>query len=137
MKKILIVALILVAVGLVVGYKLWNKPHENISDQKVEFSLNAKDVLSEFEKSEAEANTKFMNKIIEVSGKVANIESNDSTSIITLDTENPMSGVICELDPFSKHKRTNFEVGEAVKFKGICTGFLSDVIMSRCVECDK
>lgn len=134
MKKILIVVILLGLIGLFWGYKMWNKPHENISEQKVAFTVSANNVLGEFEKNEADANTKYINKIIKVTGKVSNIESNDSTSIVTLETDNPMSGVICELDPYSKHPRTNFQVGESIAFKGYCTGFLSDVIISRCVE---
>lgn len=134
MKKLLIVVILLGLIGLFWGYKMWNKPHENISEQKVAFTVSANNVLGEFEKNEADANTKYINKIIKVTGKVSNIESNDSTSIVTLETDNPMSGVICELDPYSKHPRTNFQVGESIAFKGYCTGFLSDVIISRCVE---
>ena len=45
-----------------------------------------------------------------------------------------MSGIICELDTKTTHKRLSFAAGEIVQMKGICTGKLMDIVLSRCVE---
>ena len=42
-----------------------------------------------------------------------------------------MGGVICQMEPSFEGE---FETGESATFKGLCTGYLMDVILVRCVE---
>ena len=60
-----------------------------------------------------EANSKYLDKIIEVSGvvKESTTDENGMTSL-TLESGNDMFGVICQLDNLTTHNRTNFQEGE-------------------------
>jgi hypothetical protein len=117
---------------------MYNKPHKNIGNSKVDFKMEAKQLFAAFEENESEANTKYLDKIIEVSGTVREVNTGEEDNIsVILESENELSGVICQLDNLTTHKKTNFSPGEKVIFKGICTGMLMDVVMVRCVEVEK
>ena len=138
MKKLLFVLIPIIVVGVFVGYRMWNKPHANMSDQESAFTVNSADLLKEFETDEAQCNLKYVDKVIQLRGKVLSTEKADSTTIVVLDANNPKATVRCEMDPYSNHSKTNFSKGEEVTFKGICSGYLmGDVGISRCVQVNK
>lgn len=135
MKRILWLAAIVALIAGGIGYYQYNKPHKNMASAKADMAMDAAALLADFERDEAGANAKYNDKVVEVSGKVGAVAADETGLVkVTLDTGNPMSGVICELDATGIHKRTSFNEGENVKFKCVCTGYLSDVILIRCVE---
>lgn len=135
MKKYLIFLLLAAIIGGGAAYFMANKPHKNMTEAKADISIDAVSLLGAFEADENAANTKYLDKVVEVKGAVADVsKSDDGTIKVTLDTGNPMSGVICELDNLTQHPRTEFPLGEQVTFKGNCTGILMDVVLVRCVE---
>lgn len=136
LKKILILGSILVVIGGGVGYYLWNKPHASIGTPDV--TTTATELAAAFGKDEDAATKKFMGDaskslIIQVSGKVLEIKNDTSGIALALETGDPINGVSCVLDKFTKQPRTDYKVGEEVTLKGICTGKLSDVVIDRCV----
>ena len=134
MKKILSIVLLLAIIGGAVGYYMYNKAPDNVLSLKTDYKLNASDLFSAFETDENTANGKFLDKVVEITGKVISVKNEEGKTSGTIDGGGMMFGVICELDPMADHKRVNFEEGEEVKFKGICTGMLMDVVLVRCVE---
>lgn len=132
-KNILIGLVAILAFGAGYGYYLWNKPPQDMASAKVDLSLDAKALYDEFSKDENTANAKYLDKVIQVKGTVASFDKQNGTSLIMLDSGDPMGGVACELDPLTSHTKTEFQEGEEVIFKGTCSGKLSDVQISRCV----
>ncbi len=121
--------------GAAFGFYKYNQPHKNIGNAISDFELSSVQLFSDFELNEKESNTKYLDKIIEVNGVVNDFSKDDSgVATITLDSGNEMFGVICQMDNMSKHKRSEFKIGEKVKLKGICTGILMDVVLVRCIE---
>ena len=104
---------------------------------ETDYALSANELFTAFETDEAAANEKYLDKVVGVEGTVKSVSKDeDGTISVTLSTAGDMFGVICQLDNLSTPKRTEFEVGEKVAFKGICTGMLMDVVLVRCVETD-
>ncbi len=137
LKRILQFGLIALLIGGGIGYYMWNKPHETIG--KPNFTLTATEIVAEFDKDEAEAMKKYVSQdgntiVVQVSGKIADVKNDTSGITIALDTGDPINGVSCVLDRFTKHSHTDFKVGDDIKLKGLCTGKLSDVVIDRCVE---
>lgn len=134
MKRTLLVVLLLVLIGAFVGYKMYNKPHENIENATADLKISAEQLFKEFETDENAANEKYLDKLVQVSGTVlsADTDENGNTKVI-LDSGG-MFGVVCQLDELSEHKRTTFTEGEQINFKGKCTGINMDVLLVRCVE---
>lgn len=139
MKRILYLLLAAAVVAAGVGYYLWHKPHENMEKAKAEMTCQSPEIFHEFEADEAAANAKYLNKTIAVCGNVKEVSKGENgTMRVSLDCGGDgMFGIACELDPLSKHPRTDFPVGELVTFKGICTGYNMDVQLTRCVEVGK
>ncbi len=135
MKKYLIILAILAVAGMVIGYSIYNKPHQNIAKAGSDFQMTATELFDSFEADEAAANKKYLDKIIEVSGTVREVKTGEEGSAtVILEAGSMMFGVSCQLDPLTKHKRTDFKEGEAIILKGKCTGILMDVVLVRCVE---
>jgi len=127
MKKLVIIGTILIVVLAIIGYKLYNKGHRSVEDETA-IVINASDLFTEYEANETEANTKYLDKVIEVKGTVSEIIKNqDGKSVIILSTSNPMFGINCTMEGESE----KITVGSRVSIKGICTGYLSDVVLTR------
>ena len=133
-KRILFWILGLGLIGVAIGYFLWNKPHENMTDSKAAVTIEAPAFFKEYNTDEHAANAKYLGKTIAVTGKVKeSTHSEGGPAKITLETGDEFA-VICELDALSQHARTDFPVGETVTLKGKCDGLNLDVQLSRCVE---
>lgn len=134
MKRLLYFLAAIALIAAAVGYYLWNKPHTNMQTAKTDLVIEATALYNEFGADENAANAKYLDKTIAVSGKVKeSSKADDGTVKVSLQAGSDF-GVLCELDPLSKHPRTDFTEGETVTFKGICTGLNFDVQLTRCVE---
>lgn len=132
MKRIIIlICVVLLVLGSIYGYLQYNKTHEDVSKTKVDFNLSAPELYSEYNDNEDEANAKYLDKTIEITGKVSNIETENSSTKIYLDTGDDISSVMCEMDIQQDIAGTN--IGDEVIIKGILAGTLMDIILNRCV----
>ena len=136
MRKALLALLIIGVVGIAVGYYQWNKPKENMATSKAEATIDATQLLTEYNANEEAANAKYLGKTIAVSGKVKESSKEEGTVKVMLETGQDF-GVYCTLDSLAQHPRTDFPVGENITLKGKCDGLNLDVQLSRCVEVKK
>ncbi|MBK9150252.1 MAG: hypothetical protein IPM26_04335 [Saprospiraceae bacterium] len=130
MKKWLGILLVLALAGGVIGYKMYNKPHKDLSSASPDYVLFPSTLVNEYEEDEDAANAKYLDKVIELKGKVREI-SQDGTGNFIMETGNPLSGVQCAL--LNPEDIRSLSEGATVTVRGICTGKLMDVNLSRCV----
>lgn len=117
----------LCAVGVsVYGYYMYNKPVEGLEFKKADYNLSPLELVKEFQNDEETANLKFLNKVIKVTGMIASIEEEH----ITLEVEGAFAQVICEMKLASALK--NLSKGQEITIKGLCTGYLMDVVLVNC-----
>lgn len=133
MKKILLAVLAIAVIGAVVGYFMWNKPHEDMSKAKVDIAIDAAQLFNDYNTDENGCNAKYLDKVIVVSGKVKESSKDAGSVKVSLETGKDF-GVICTLDETVTHARTEFPVGETIKLKGRCSGLNLDVQLDHCVE---
>jgi hypothetical protein len=133
--KYLKVLLPLLIIGGGFAYYLYNKPHKNMEQASADLSIAADQLFKAFSEDEAAANTAYLNKVVQVSGKVrsSSLDENGNPSVV-LESGDELSGVVCQMDELSKDQRKEFSAGEDVTFKCMCTGMLMDVVLVRCVE---
>jgi len=136
-KNIKIILVIILIVGLgagYCGYKEFNREHKDTSSLTVNEKTDAVALVNEFETDEAKANTKYLNKVIQVSGKIQSAEK-DKDGIITvyLESESMMATVSCQLEKDKNYALENFSKGKAISITGLCSGYLTDVVLMRCV----
>ena len=129
-KNILLVLVLLGAAGAGAGYYLWNKPHRNVDTAKADFSVEATDLFTQYPSDETAANPKYLDKIITVSG----VTSEGGSVKVQLVGGSEMGGVSCEMETGSTFSPAT---GRRVCLKGICTGYLMDVVLNRCSEVKK
>lgn len=127
MKAILLIISAIVLTGILIGYKEYYKPQRSVENE-VAIAVTAVRLFTEFEANEAKANSKYLNKAVLVTGIVSEMSFNQSGSmVIILASDNPMFGVSCTME----EKPQGLVKGETVSIKGICTGYLSDVVVTR------
>jgi hypothetical protein len=133
-KRVYILALsaLLICSALILFYYRWNKPHQNIA-VTTGIKIDATDLFREFSEAEKTATAKYNGKVLEISGIVNGISTNqEGKTIVQLQTDDPMFGINCTMD-----KNRRFNEGETVTLKGICSGFTTDVIIIRCYPINK
>ena len=133
MKKITIYILIIGLLAIFIGYKMYNKPHINVAKKSVDINITANTLLADFSSDETKANTEYLDKIIAVKGMVTTIEFNGEKAAISLQTKDDFGSVVCYLVKDEFKKSAEIKEGQEVILKGICTGFLMDVILVKCV----
>lgn len=131
-KKILGIVVLLGLIGAAVGYYYYSKPTESLKDAPAVLCVYTDSLFSQYEMDEVGANAKFLDKVIEVDGKVQSVNTDTSGLSLTLQTGSGMFGVICKLEDKSTPE-TNFSVGQQLRLKGQCTGYLMDVVLVRCI----
>jgi hypothetical protein len=125
LKTFLIIVAISIVVGIGYGLYEWYKPHRDVKDETA-LKASAQEMFDAYKKDEPAANTLYLNKAIEVSGEVARVKTNQAGfTVVYLKTSDPIFGVNCTF----KENPGTVNKGDQIKFKGICTGFLEDVII--------
>ena len=130
MKKIVVSILVLLCIGLVYGFYLYNKKTPSLENEKPDYTLTADELYTSFSTDEASAMEKYEGKILQVSGKVLMLTQTDSISNVVLNAEDALFGSVnCS---FSTLKET-LQKEENIVVKGQCQGYLTNVILNNCV----
>ena len=134
-RTILWVGILLLVVS-VAGYAwhLYQKPHESAAGQTADVTINADTLYQQYQQDERAADQKYMGKVIEVSGKLSEVQHSGNAEIWILSTQPGGGGINCQLFPGSVQADKEPKVGDAITIKGRCTGFLMDVNMADCVR---
>jgi tRNA_anti-like len=126
--------LITTVVLCVYGYKEFTRRPADLNKSNATESLAASYLCALYSKYEDSANKKYLGKVIEVIGKIVEIENQQDTLLTILlgDTLQP-SKVSCLIDKKHIVDAKNSVLGNTIKLKGICTGYLMNVELNRCV----
>ena len=116
--------LIILILLVIIGYNYLYKNHRDITIEKPEFVLSSTSLMSEFSNNPSEAQLKYLNKTIEVSGIVSEVNQNNLTL-----TEQ----VFCQ---FSENTNSSTKVDSVIKVKGRLIGYddlLEQVKLDHCI----
>ena len=92
---------------------MYNKPHKNFEESQPEFTIGSKDLIILYQNNPNNANNRYLDKILLLTGVVTDIEKN----LIILD-----NGIVCTLDP-SQVITKNIRLGNTISIKGRCIGY--------------
>jgi hypothetical protein len=131
--------LILAAVAFYI-YKEYNRTHKDTAKLKPDYTLEATQLMKEFEEDEKASGTKYWDRIVKVNGFVKEVLKDDRGfyTVVLGDTAS-MSSVRCSIDSVHSSEATEVQQGSIIAIKGICSGFNaddmlgSDVILVRSV----
>lgn len=130
MKRTLItLSILILAVAAAIGLYQFNRGVASLSDAKADYEMTADELYSAFESDENEALKRFEGKIIATSGRVMEVKKSENGVNIVLEAEGAiLGGVNCsfkEIDPLPK-------VGDSIRLKGRCQGYLMSVVLNNC-----
>jgi hypothetical protein len=126
MKTWLKIVLIVIGIGIISGgivaYKIFTKPHRDVSAEKT-VTLTAQGLYDAFRTNEANANQLYLDKAIELSGEVLEVSTNqDGKTVVNFKTNDPLFVINCTF----KTNPVELKPGTTITFKGICTGYIPD-----------
>lgn len=122
MRKWIIILVITVVVSIF-GYNYIYQDHRDIESEQAEFTMTSSEINQLFSENSTSAEQKFLNKTIEVSGIITDINSNDITI---------SDSVFCQ---FSNNLETSLDKNENIKIKGRVIGYddlLEQVKLDQC-----
>jgi tRNA_anti-like len=129
-KLIFGAVVIVFSVVAITIYYSYNKAERSVADEN-SIALSAEQLYQQYATNEQAANSLYLNRVIAVTGYVANkMHTEQGQDVVVLKSADPMFGTSCTLGR-SSPAFTVLKPGDKVTLKGICTGFLTDVILIR------
>ena len=125
-KKIFILAAALAVMIGSYGFFQYNKPHKNIAETQSELVIGANELISKFNENKEIASNDLLNKVVEISGTITDIEHSSEQTIIILN-----KGIKFGLPA----NTLNITKGEQVEIKGVFSGFdemFNEISFAKC-----
>jgi polyisoprenoid-binding protein YceI len=130
MKKKLFIVLGILAAIVLIGFitlKIMSKNAERHVETENGIPVTAAVLATDYATQEDNANKKYLNKTLEITGLLAAADSNEThQTVLLLKDPGAVAGVSVT---FKKHIDA-VAPGSTITVKGICTGFLSNVIVT-------
>lgn len=123
MKKLKWVLLAVIVLAAYFGYNYVYQDHRDIQTEKAEYSTTPQNIQEEFKLNALESEKKYLNKTIEISGTITEINETDLTL-------NDM--IFCQ---FSNGINQSLKVNTSIIIKGRCIGYddlLEQVKLDQC-----
>ena len=128
----LIYAIAVVAITALGGYYyvfVYSKNHHRNVQAEKGLVIQADSLSAAYQANEKNANALYLNKAVEVIGTIVSIDKNQERKITLIigrsDSFSNVSVTLISTAPLSQ------KIGETITIKGVCTGALSDVIVTE------
>ncbi len=102
---------ILILLSGVIGYNYIYQEHRNIAKENAQFIKESKDLIDEYQNDIETTTTKYLDKTIEIVGKVTAIDTDNFTL---------NNGIICYTDSLTMRK---IKLATVIKVKGRSIGY--------------
>ena len=115
--------LIVLIITAILGYNYIYQDHRDIESEIAEFSITSSEITQYFSEDSSGAEQKFLNKTVEISGVISEINTND----ITIDDK-----LFCQ---FTNTIETALNTNDQIKIKGRVIGYddlLEQVKLDQC-----
>lgn len=130
MKKALQIIGILLVIALPAGmfgvYALWNKEHRDVGKEQPAYKLTTAELLTAFQENEEEANAKYIDKTVLITGEFLESEGDEDRITYIL------NGAACTM---TNKPDKSPQPGEEVKIKGRVTSYddlFGDIRLADC-----
>lgn len=124
-NKILLIAIML-CIFLFVAYKYIYADHRNISDEKASFSLFATELIEAYTTNAEDAETKYLDKVVEITGQASQINIKESNIAL-----NEM--IFAYVNTSIQLK--DLQINQTIKIKGRIIGYdeiMNEIKMDQC-----
>jgi hypothetical protein len=135
-----LVFIAILAVGLY-ALKEYNRKSIDLKSTKSDYTLTAKELISEFSISDKTSNAKYLSKSVSISGYIKTIDTTNIGSFtLVLWDNNTNTSIRCSMDSTENNYANQLKLGNTATIKGIYTGFNSDdlglgadIIFNKCI----
>ncbi|MBK7854207.1 MAG: hypothetical protein IPJ79_04265 [Bacteroidetes bacterium] len=98
-KKIILGVVVIIAMGIATGLYYYNKPVESLKNKTADIKVTSEKLFTDFSTNEENANTVYLNKIINVAGSVTGINKNNDGSVtLQLQSGDAIGSVTCKME---------------------------------------
>ncbi len=122
LKKILLTAGILLLIGAGIIWYLYTDTFKDTAKIDAAYSVDAVTFIKEFEKNLPEANKKYTEKIIAITGKISEKQSNDSSINLIITDTTKGSYINFSFQQQGMAAAKLIKEGDNVYIKGSCSG---------------
>jgi hypothetical protein len=122
LKRLLIGGLLLLLAGGGAVWYIFNEKFTDTSERKAAFTVNAIDLIQEFQKSDSLANKKYAEKIITVNGRISELEAADTTINVKMIDTLTDAYIIFAFQQQHLKEAKQLKEGDSVSIKGSCSG---------------
>lgn len=137
--KYLLVATVFIA--LIVcwyAYSEYNRKPADLSSVDASVTTDAHSLVAMYEKDEQKANGLYLGKAVDVTGSIAEVNNQLDTMVnFILSATDEMHRVSCLMNVNRIDDLKQYRAGDKITVRGICTGYLMDVELNRCVVVKK
>ena len=128
-KKIIISALVLAVIGAIAYWYIFNDKFSDTTEREAAFKVSALSFINEFVQNDTATSKKYADKIVEVSGRVSELEAADTT--INVKMTDTLTGSYVIFDFQSQHaaEAKQLHIGDSVTIKGSCSGSVYSKIL--------
>ncbi len=125
--------LCLVVVAGIYAYREYTRTLPDTNELKAAYHFKIADLLRQFETDEGKATAEYSDKVISVQGTISLVQATDSSGTVFLNDGSSVASVMCQFDQKNFKEMLELQKGDAITIKGVCSGYLMDVVMVRCV----
>ena len=136
-KYVVLFLFITITVFAIFFYIEFQRKPADLANTEPALKVSATIIVELYQNNEMVANQQYLNKVIEVSGPISEIINQQDTLVnIMLGDTISLHKVSCLLSRTHFKNVKNYKAGQQIIIKGVCTGFLTDVELNRCVIVD-
>ncbi len=121
-KRILIGGMLLLVAGAGVVWYIFTDTFSDTTDRKAAFTVNAMDLLHEFQQNDSLANRKYAEKIITVNGRISELEAADTTVNVKIIDTLTNAYIIFAFQQQHLAETKRLKEGDSISIKGSCSG---------------
>nr|WP_165605827.1 hypothetical protein [Flavivirga aquatica] len=99
--------------------------------------ISAAEISEHYLEDEKKSDSMYKGKVLEIKGIIKKINFLNNRNTLILQGYNTYSNIICDIQNVNKKEFDKLELGDKINLKGICKGFLKDVIILNCVLVNK
>ncbi|HEX5652061.1 MAG TPA: hypothetical protein VFX58_03240 [Chitinophagaceae bacterium] len=115
------------------GYREYTRELPDTKELMADYNLKAADLVRRFETNEDSANSQYNDRVITVHGIISAVQVTDSSGTVFLNEGSSLASVMCQFDQENLPGILELQKGAEITIKGVCSGYLFDVILLRCV----
>jgi hypothetical protein len=132
MKTFLKILAGLVLLAVIAYFTIMNLPQADIKSEEADISIQATDIYNAYSTDENVANTTYLGKIINVTGKIEEMYDDEAGDPVILMSDSDGQVVaLVTLEPDQKSAMATYQVGQEITVKAKCSGMLMEVALTK------